>query len=212
MTRMVRLACWSMLTLPVVWGGYGVVTHINLNPRHQVGEQIDELNGVAIYFNGGVNTSRGRNLSADGYNIGIRYQCVEFVKRYYFERHGHRMPNAYGHARDFFDPALGDGAWNARRGMLQYSNGSGTKPRPDDLLVFAPSLLNRYGHVAVIAAAGAASVEVAQQNPGPFGHSREAFSVAYREGKWFIEGSRILGWLRLSNTPRDAPVASPPTN
>lgn len=36
---------------------------------------------VAIYFNGGVNMSQGRNLTIDGYNLGIRYQCVEFVKR-----------------------------------------------------------------------------------------------------------------------------------
>ncbi|SUD83261.1 Uncharacterised protein [Stutzerimonas stutzeri] len=55
---------------------------------------------------------KGGNLSKDGYNLGLRYQCVEFVKRYYFERHGHRMPDTYGHAKSFFDPSLGDGALN----------------------------------------------------------------------------------------------------
>lgn len=37
-----------------------------------MGEQLDELNGVAIYYNGGVNTVQGRNLTQDGYNPGLR--------------------------------------------------------------------------------------------------------------------------------------------
>ncbi len=45
---------------------------IDPNPKHAVGEQIDELNGVAIYYNGGVNTVQGRNLTQDGYNLGLR--------------------------------------------------------------------------------------------------------------------------------------------
>ena len=176
------------------------VTHLNPNLEHTVGEQIDDLNGVAIYFNGGVNTVEGRNLTPDGYNLGLRHQCVEFVKRYYFERYDHRMPDSYGHARDFFDRSLPDGGFNARRGMLQFSNGSNTRPEPDDLVVFRPWLFNRYGHVAIVASVDAASLQIAQQNAGPFGQSRESFPVAYRDGKWFIEHSRVLGWLRLDTS------------
>ncbi len=55
---------------------YAAVTRIGPNPKHAVGEQLDELNGVAIYYNGGVNTVQGRNLTQDGYNLGLR-------------RHGH---------------------------------------------------------------------------------------------------------------------------
>ncbi|WP_413044376.1 hypothetical protein [Pseudomonas sp. YJ42] len=73
---------------------------------------------------------RGRNLTQDGYNLGLRYQCVEFVKRYYFERHGHRMPDSYGHAKDFFDPQVGDGALNARRGLLQFTYRAAASGRP----------------------------------------------------------------------------------
>jgi len=52
------------------------LTRFNPNSQHAVGDRIDELNGVAIYYNGGVNTVQGRNLSKDGYNLGLRYQCV----------------------------------------------------------------------------------------------------------------------------------------
>lgn len=176
---------------------YAAATRINPNNQYAVGEQLDELNGVAIYYNGGVNTVQGRNLSQDGYNLGLRYQCVEFVKRYYFERHGHRMPDTYGHAKDFFDPSLIDGSLNAKRGMRQFTNGSTEPPQAEDLLVFAPSLLNRYGHVAIIASVDNNILQIAQQNPGPFGSSRENLALIQREGRWHIEQSRVLGWLRL---------------
>jgi hypothetical protein len=176
---------------------YAAATRINPNNQYAVGEKLDELNGVAIYYNGGVNTVQGRNLSLDGYNLGLRYQCVEFVKRYYFERHGHRMPDTYGHAKDFFDPSLIDGSLNAKRGMRQFTNGSTEPPQAEDLLVFAPSLLNRYGHVAIIASVDNNILQITQQNPGPFGSSRENLAMIQREGRWHIEESRVLGWLRL---------------
>lgn len=188
------------VVLLVAFTAHAIITRIDPNPRHAVGEQLDDLNGVAIYYNGGVNTVLGRNLSADGYNLGLRYQCVEFVKRYYFERHDHRMPDSYGHAKDFFDPGLVDGQLNTQRAMLQFRNGSAARPEAEDLLVFAPTLLNRYGHVAVIASVAEGSLQIAQQNPGPFGSSREELSLMEREGRWYIEQSQVLGWLRLSES------------
>lgn len=176
---------------------YTGVTRINLNSQYQVGDRLDELNGVAIYYNGGVNTVQGRNLTVDGYNLGLRYQCVEFIKRYHFERHGHRMPDSYGHAKDFFDPKLDHGALNAQRAMLQFANGGLDQPQPEDLLVFAPSLFNRYGHVAIIAGVEQTSIEIAQQNPGPYGSSREHLPLAQDQGRWSIDHPRVLGWLRL---------------
>ncbi|MGA6099670.1 CHAP domain-containing protein [Stutzerimonas marianensis] len=185
---------------------YAAVTRIDPNPKHAVGEQLDELNGVAIYYNGGVNTVQGRNLTQDGYNLGLRYQCVEFVKRYYFERHGHRMPDSYGHAKDFFDPQVSDGALNARRGLLQFINGSAEPPHADDLLVFAPSLFNRYGHVAIIASVSSDTLQIAQQNPGPFASTREAIPLAQRDGRWYIENDRVRGWLRLPAANEQIPT------
>lgn len=153
---------------------------------------------------------QGRNLTQDGYNLGLRYQCVEFVKRYYFERHGHRMPESYGHAKDFFDPQVGDGALNARRGLLQFTNGSTAPPQADDLLVFAPSLLNRYGHVAIIASVGSDMLQIAQQNPGPFASARENLPLGHREGRWYIENDRVQGWLRLPAANEQIPTLDQP--
>jgi hypothetical protein len=102
--RFILMAAGLLLPLTAL-ALYAGVTRINPNSQHQVGDRLDELNGVAIYYNGGVNTVQGRNLTVDGYNLGLRYQCVEFVKRYYFERHGHRMPDSYGQPRTSSTPS-----------------------------------------------------------------------------------------------------------
>ncbi|VXA92845.1 CHAP domain-containing protein (fragment) [Pseudomonas sp. 8AS] len=177
--------------------GYQAVTRVSLGNGLAPGSQIDELHGVAIYYNGGVNQSRGRNTSADGYNLGIRYQCVEFVKRYYFERFGHRMPDAYGHAKSFFDHSLADGAFNEKRGLLQFSNGAGAVPQAEDILVFGPSLLNPYGHVGIVAQVNSYAVIIAQQNAGPILSSREALPLVQQGNGFRVENARVVGWLRL---------------
>jgi len=168
----------------------------NFNTDFSVGQQVDSLNGVYVYYNGGVDNVSGRNTTADGYNLGLKYQCVEFVKRYYYEHLNHKMPDSYGHAKDFFDETLADGQENQKRNLLQYANPSQTKPKVDDLLIFDGTLFNKYGHVAIISNVLENEVEIIQQNPGPFSKSRETFSLHNKDGKWEIKNNRILGWLR----------------
>lgn len=202
-------ACrWTALVLAVVAAGWFVATRVNLNPAHRVGDRIDEFNGVAVYYNGAVDNTSGRNTAADGYNIGLKFQCVEFVKRYYAERLGHRMPDTLGHARDYFAAAVPDGGLNKSRGLLQFRNGGGAMPATDDLIVFKPWLLNRFGHVAIVSAVGADFIEVVQQNPGPFGSTRERYPLTpQREGAPArVDHSRVLGWLRV---PPAASAAAP---
>ena len=67
----------------------------------KVGQVVDQFNGVNVYYNGQISHVSGRNLTKDGYNLGQKYQCVEFIKRYYYERFKHKMPDSYGHAKDF---------------------------------------------------------------------------------------------------------------
>ena len=200
-----RFAVSLFAAIAVLTLAWQAATRINWNSRHRVGEEIDRLNGVAVFYNGGVAHSSGRHLAPDGYNLGLKYQCVEFVKRYYYERLHHPMPDAYGHAKSFFAPDLPDGATNQQRGLLQFTNGSATQPRPDDSLVFGPSLLNRFGHVAIISVVTDSEVEIVQQNPGPFRPSRETILLRHENGRWRLENPRVLGWLRKGTAPT-APV------
>lgn len=191
--RLMGILAVGILLLLGVWK---LVQTVNLNPFHTVGEEIDSLDGVTVYFNGGVNNVEERNV-AGTYNLGLKYQCVEFVKRYYYQHYGHKMPDAYGHAKSFFDPAIADGKYNAQRDLFQYANPSAKRPEKGDLLVFGASWFNPYGHVAIISEVQENSIEIIQQNAGPFSSSRENFELILdKEGKWEIFERRVLGWLR----------------
>ena len=158
---------------------------------------IDTYKGVNIYYNGAVRNVYGRNVTKDGYNLGLRYQCVEFVKRFYYEVYNHKMPESYGHAKEFFNDLLGDGAFNKARGMNQFRNGTNTEPQVDDLLVFGAAPHNRFGHVAIICQVGDDFVEIAQQNPGEGNPSKAKYRLIRGQSSYTIEGSYISGWLRL---------------
>lgn len=171
----------------------------NFNTKYQVGQVIDSLHQVKVYYNGGVSHTAGRNLASDGYNLGIKYQCVEFVKRYYYEHLHHKMPDTYGNAKDFFNAELENGAINKQRDLFQYHNGATIKPKVNDIIVFSKSFWNPYGHVAIIAEVNVDSITIIQQNPGPFGESREQLELRNKEKKYYIDNDRVLGWLTLDS-------------
>ena len=183
----------------LVFSGIKYFKKCNSNPRYEIGEIIDSLNHVYVYYNGGVDHVKERNVSPDGYNIGLRYQCVEFVKRYYYEYLNHKMPDSYGHAKDFYDPLVDDGELNTKRNLIQYSNLSHSKPEVGDIVIFDGTVSNRYGHVAIISKVTYEEVEIIQQNPGPFGNSREVYPIGTRDDLWFFHNKRILGRLRKAD-------------
>ena len=172
----------------------------NPNPKFTLGQPLDSLNGVIVYYNGMVGHTDGRNTGPDGYNIGMKHQCVEFVKRYYYQRLNHKMPDAFGNAKDFFDVSLTDSSFNTKRGLMQFTNGSRSKPQPEDLIIFDGHPGNPYGHVAIVAAVDSNKIVIIQQNPGPFASSRDSFRLKYANGKWFVGKDRTLGWLRKADT------------
>lgn len=182
--------------LILLFGGVLTFKNFNYNSKFSVGQPVDSLNGVYVYYNGKVNNVKGRNTASDGYNLGLKYQCVEFVKRYYYEHLKHKMPDSYGHAKDFFDTTLKDGQKNKRRDLTQYTNLSNSKPKVSDLLIFKGTTFNTYGHVAIISKVTEKEIEIIQQNPGPLSKSRETFALDHHSGKWEIKNKRILGWLR----------------
>ncbi|MBP6398239.1 MAG: CHAP domain-containing protein [Saprospiraceae bacterium] len=161
----------------------------------KIGDVIDSVNGVKVYYNGShFAKSYGRNLAPDGYNLGLKYQCVEFVKRYYYQVYGHKMPNAQGNARDFFDKKLEDRAYNVNRGLMQYRNVREYAPKAGDLLVYDSYPGNPYGHVAIIAEVGPEHVVIVQQNIGTI--TRERLKLVKFMQYYTIADYDILGWLR----------------
>ena len=189
-----RVDFWFLVATSLVVGALSLPALLDRVDRpREIGEVIDSFNGVEVYHNGSFGNVSGRNTTADGYNLGLRYQCVEFVKRYYYQHLGHRMPDSYGHAKDFFDPGLADGALNRRRNLLQYTNPSRVRPRVGDLVVFDGTTFNKFGHVAIVSEVTDSEIEIIQQNTG---RSRQTIGLRKKQGGWSLKDGDVRGWLR----------------
>lgn len=196
MKRKAKILVICLLTVGAAIAAYKGIKNINPNPKYTVGQKLDSLNGVYVYYNGGVSHTGARNLSEDGYNLGLEYQCVEFVKRYYYQHYKHKMPDSYGNAKDFFDPLVKDGELNKKRNLLQFTNPGTSKPQVGDLLIFDGHTGNPYGHVAIVSALTESHIEIIQQNPGPFASSRVKIPYTFVNNTYTIDSDRLLGWLR----------------
>lgn len=163
--------------------------------KYYIGKKIDSFNNVSVYYNGNPKNVNGRNLTKDGYNLGLNYQCVEFVKRYYYEYLNHKIPNSYGHAKDFYNKQTLDGELNKSRNLIQFNNPSFSKPKVNDILVLDKSTFNNFGHVSIVSRVNDNSIEVVQQNV--FLNSREDYYLIFIDGKWKVDNQRILCWLRM---------------
>jgi surface antigen len=171
-------------------GGVGFLTWA----EQSVGRKLDEFRGVAVYDNGPlIAKSHGRHFGGDGYYFGQKWQCVEYVKRFFHQAHDHRMPDVWGHAKEFFDDAVPWGQVSPRRGLVQFRNGGAEPPRAGDLVVFTNGFC---GHVAIVCAVRSNEVEVIQQNT--LGRPRDVFSLT--SGKDRHQGGEEYapaGWLRV---------------
>jgi len=189
--RLISCSLAGVLLLGISFGGLLAYNH------GRVGRVLDSYTKVAVYDNGLLFfRSYGKHYAVDGYYYGQKWQCVEFVKRFYHDAKQHKMPDVMGHARSFFDETVPDGALNSRRGLIQYRNGSTERPRPDDLLVFTDT---KFGHVGIVTEAGENAVEIIQQNI--LGRTRQRLSLAVTNGHYFITSPRTpAGWLRVPKT------------
>ena len=159
-----------------------------------IGDVIECHRNVPVFENGpNKDVSHGRHFSNDEYYYGQKWQCVEFVKRYYCLSLNHKMPDVWGHAKNFFDTRVEHGALNARRDLIQYRNGGNIKPAIDDIIVFSDTL---YGHVAVVTDVNNDCIKVIQQNIE--GKPRQVFRMKEESGLFQVFAPRTPdGWLRI---------------
>ena len=176
----------------VSWSFQDCYLFYGTSPR--IGEVIDSYNGINVYYNGDQNNVFGRNVTYDNYNLGLKYQCVEFVKRFYYIHYGHKMPYTYGHAKDLFNESLPDRKYNPQRGLYQFINGSVYRPLPGDILVFDANPTNPYGHAGIVTLSKDNRLEIIHQNVGQA--TRELLFVTEIEDRFFVAAPDIKGWMR----------------
>ncbi len=165
--------------------------------KPQIGQIIDEFSGVNVYYNGKSTNVVGRHYTTCGYNLGLKFQCIEFIKRYYFEVFNHKMPDSYGHAKSMFDKNL-QKSWrvkNKARDLFQYHNGNFAKPNVGDILIFDGDKYNSFGHIGIISEVGEYHIELIQQNYAQ--ETREKYYLTKLNDKYYIANEYVLGWLSM---------------
>ena len=160
----------------------------------EVGKTIDSYNNMNVYYNGEVNNVIGRNVTYDNYNLGLKYQCVEYVKRYYYYVYDHKMNNSFGHAKEYFDVSLPDRKFNKERGLYQFTNGSEYRPVPGDVLIFDGNHVNPFGHIGIVTFSEGSLLEIIQQNVGE--STRARYVVENYNDRYYVNDDLVLGWLR----------------
>jgi hypothetical protein len=181
----------------------------NPNPDFTVGQVLDSLNGVYVYYNGSLDNIEEESVSKDGYKLGLKHHSEEFIKRYYYENYKHKMPNVSGNPDEFFDAKIVDGELNLKRDLLQFTNPSFSLPAVGDILIIKKNKDFLHGHVAIVSNVYDGAFEVIQQNPGPFKSSRALFGYGDFGNKYKIDNNDVLGWLRIKELPKTDSIPAP---
>lgn len=148
-------------------------------------------------FDGQVALSNGTDTGPKGGSCGpppqpgpygLKYQCVELIRRYYAQAQGIDTSTWAGNAVAYYNTA-------SEKGLTAYPNGGSESPAPGDVLVFQGST---YGHVAIVITVSDARVEIIEQNWSR-NVGQTAIPMTVADGKFTIAHRgryRVLGWLR----------------
>lgn len=210
MRRMYMAVCAYVLFGPA---GYGAIAP-------PCGKTLAVYKGVAVKSNDKYQWGLNGGGSCGGRgDFGLQFQCVEYVKRFYYEALGiTRALNWTGNAEDFFFSADKDqvnpfGQVVNNKGLLAFSNGNATPPEPDDMLVFGST--DKLGHIAIITSVTASEVTFVEQNWSITGTSTLPLSVSTTGYKIHDRVSTshsgqthlytVLGWLRDPDRQQSCP-------
>jgi len=174
--------CFMLVCAVLAMGGW-----LSAGEFSPWGTLVGEFSAVPAYSNGSVG-----NGVYDTY--GYRYQCVEYVNRFYVQMFAHKNMRGMGNACDYYD--------NYQELELdRYANGGTEPPRPGDVLC---SNGDTYGHVAIVRAVSSDSVRVIEQNwYEDYRDSSVALGMDTSGGNYtvanFSPSYPVQGWLRKPN-------------
>ncbi len=148
-----------------------------VNPSHgdalemsACGTVLGSFDGTDAYSNG-ADTSTGNSCAGYG-TYGLQYQCVELVMRHFKKHWGLSWS---GNAKDLLNNAPKDD-------VSVYSNGDGAHPPvPGDMIVWTKGT---WGHVALVTAVHANSIEILEQNVKGTGKATLGWDGATIGARW----------------------------
>ena len=147
------------------------------------------------------NNNFPENRDLQGFFTGVKWQCVEFARRWLLHRKGLMLPDVYFAAHLFLIPHVFDAATFNPVPVRSVRNGAPEPPQADSLIIYSTQYNSFPGHVGVITEVGKDYVRVADQNR--FFHKWEGeFSHEFplekdTKGNYHIidKHETVLGWV-----------------
>ncbi|MEI6789921.1 MAG: CHAP domain-containing protein [Myxococcaceae bacterium] len=172
------------------------------------GTLLGSANGVEAYSNQDPShVSKEPSYTKDNVYSGMKWQCVEYSRRYMQQKSGFTFSDVYGaHNIWHLEHAakVSDGTEVAFNSI---ANGKSTvPPKVGNLIIYPISEDTPYGHVAVITNVEGTKAFVAEQNwdnsewPGDKSYSRVLNLTTNSAGKHVLtdeSGLQVLGWKAL---------------
>lgn len=179
----------------------GAVLLCTYSGAQNFGDAMGSFNGVTSYYNPSGHVSNTYNYLND-INTGMKWQCVEYVNRYYLQNYDKDIRIVGQNAVDYFGNA-------GQRGLEAYTNGGPVAPQIGDILCLSG---NTYGHVAIIREVNASNIKVIQQNSGSADYVNFSFPRSGNtiNGAQLGSGYSVQGWLRKTGV--SAPNLSAPAD
>ncbi|MFY0536767.1 CHAP domain-containing protein [Nannocystis pusilla] len=150
------------------------------------GDYAGSFNGITANLNGSTNYDSGQYSTC-----GLKWQCVEYVNRYYYQYYGHKNLRGTGNANTYYSSA-------ASKGLIAYPNAGSTKPAVGDMLASAGG---SFGHIAIVREVGSNYVKVIHQNwSNSTADDSKTLTMTVSNGKYTVAGFSgsysVQGWLR----------------
>lgn len=177
------------------------------------GAVLGVVDGVPAYSNCSAKCVNPEPAKKNGVYTGIKWQCVEFARRWLLKHDG----------AVFGDVDIAADIWNKidhlervdHKGTIalqKHPNGSAQPPSVGDLLLYARAYLGT-GHVAVVTAVSlpAHEIEVAEENyrnrkyPGDYARK---VTLIERDHRYWVLDPYVLGWKHPATRTRASAKAA----
>jgi len=180
-----------LFILALIFSSCGTIKNITRAYVADWGTCLGEYNGVKAYYDGSNSCARQKYNHLDNYCTGMKWQCVEYVNRYYYKVYGMKIRVIGDDANDYFDRA-------PERDLHRYANGGTVSPQLGDILC---SNGGKWGHVAIVREVRSNGIYVIHQNwSNTNSDVRKFIRMSVSNGRYNVGGFSywypVQGWLR----------------
>ncbi|CAF4096440.1 unnamed protein product [Rotaria sordida] len=166
---------------------------------------------VSAYSNGNDTIISNESNYLYGIYTGMRWQCVEYARRWLFIRKG-CVFDSVDAANDMwsqlsFVQRVVDGKCFS---LKKYQNGSKSPPKNESLLIYSLGEDMLFGHVSVIVDVLNDSIRVAEQNFHAYywssNYSREIPYIMKNGSYYIMDNYNIYGWMSVEDNNQTYPL------